>query len=82
MDGQINKVHSSTIFCFVLSALMGFWEASISPSRRVQLSQEFRSYVAKTAIDFFTKTSPERFATRKKVVPYVFGRDIFAIFGT
>ena len=26
MDSQINKVHSPTIFCDVLSDLMGFWE--------------------------------------------------------
>ena len=32
MDSQINKVHSTTIFCVVLRDLMGFWEASISPS--------------------------------------------------
>ena len=31
MDSQINKVHSPTIFCVVLSDLMGFWDASISP---------------------------------------------------
>ena len=32
MDSQINKVHSPTIFCVVLSDLMGFWDASISSS--------------------------------------------------
>ena len=30
MDSEINKVHSPTIFCVVLSDLMGFWDASIS----------------------------------------------------
>ena len=37
MDSQINKVHSPTILCVVLSDLMGFWDASISssdPTRR------------------------------------------------
>ena len=29
MDSQINKVHSPTIFCVVLSDLMVFWDASI-----------------------------------------------------
>ena len=29
-DSQISKVHSPTIFCVVLSDLMGFWDASIS----------------------------------------------------
>ena len=32
MDSQINKVYSPTIFCVVLSDLMGFWDASISSS--------------------------------------------------
>ena len=32
MDSQINKVHSPTIFCLVLSDLMGFWDALISSS--------------------------------------------------
>ena len=34
MDSQINKikVHSPTIFCVVLSDLLGFWDASISSS--------------------------------------------------
>ena len=32
MDSQINKVASPTIFCVVLSDLMGFWDASISSS--------------------------------------------------
>ena len=32
MDSQINKVHSPTIFCVVLSDLIGFRDASISPS--------------------------------------------------
>ena len=31
-DSQINKVHSPTIFCVVLSDLVGFWDASISSS--------------------------------------------------
>ena len=30
MDNQINKVLSRTIFCVVLSDLMGFWDASKS----------------------------------------------------
>ena len=29
--GQPDKVHSPSIFCVVLSDLMGFWDASISP---------------------------------------------------
>ena len=36
MDSQINKVHSLTIFCVVLSDLMGFWDASISTCPRLR----------------------------------------------
>ena len=32
MDSQINKIHSPTIFCVVLSDLIGFWDASVSHS--------------------------------------------------
>ena len=35
-----------------------------------------------TATDFFTKTAPKKIRNQGKVVPYVFGRDIFAIFRT
>ena len=45
MDSQINKVDSPTIFCVVLSDLMGFWDASISSSdhtrRHIQKEQNY-----------------------------------------
>ena len=42
MNSQINKVHSPSIFCVVLSDLMGFWDASISPSDPTRRDIEYK----------------------------------------
>ena len=42
MDSQINKVHSSTIFCVVPSDLIGSWDALISPSDPMHVHIQYK----------------------------------------
>ena len=57
MNSQINKVHSSTIFCAVLSDLMGFWDASISHLRRCSTVKCFVQLVSQCFGDIVAGTS-------------------------
>ena len=50
MDSQINKVHSPTVFCVVLSDLIGFWDASISPSDLTRFTYNIRDFTIYGAV--------------------------------